>query len=130
MPGCLRLTGVGRCNCRHRGDAIVAEQTYYLTDPRVAPTNNLSERLLRMEKLIANNSLFRQTLEGRFALDIMRSVLQTAIAAKVDLHAYMIWLMRMPEQAVASDPAAFTPMAFKAWYDEQKVIDDALRALG
>jgi hypothetical protein len=100
--------------------------TYYLQDPRVAPTNNLSERLLRMEKLIANNSLFRQTLEGRFALDIMRTVLQTAIAAKINLHAYIIWVLRIPAEVVADDPAAFTPQAFATWWNEQQALE-ALR---
>lgn len=39
--------------------------------------------MLRMEKIIESNSLFRKTLKGRFSLDIMRSMLQTAVAAKV-----------------------------------------------
>jgi hypothetical protein len=34
--------------------------------------------MLRMKKLIENSSLFRTSLEGRFALDIMRTVLQTS----------------------------------------------------
>jgi hypothetical protein len=90
--------------------------TYYLRDARVSPWNNFSERMLRLEKLIARNSLFRQTLAGRFALDVMRTVLQTAIAAEVDLAAYLLWVMRMPKEAVAADPAAFTPLAFAAWW--------------
>ena len=73
------------------------------------PTNNFSGRMLRPEKLIARNSLFRQSLDGRCALDIMRTVLQTAVAAEVDLAGYLIWVMKMPRDAVAADPAAFTP---------------------
>jgi hypothetical protein len=86
--------------------------TYYLDDPRLPSSNNFSERMLRMEKLIQNNALFRQTLHGRFALDIMRTVLQTAIAARVDPQAYLLWVLRMPPDVVANEPEQFTPLAF------------------
>ena len=90
--------------------------TYYLDDHRLAPSNNFSERMLRLEKLIENNALFRQTLEGRFALDVVRTVLQTAIAAKVDLQLYLMWILAMPPEVVASSPAEFTPHAFARLY--------------
>jgi hypothetical protein len=45
--------------------------------------------MLRTEKLIENSSMFRQTLEGRFVLDIIRTVLQTAVAAGVPAHDYL-----------------------------------------
>jgi hypothetical protein len=90
--------------------------TYYLNHPRVAPDNNFSERMLRLEKLIANNSMFRKSLQGRFALDIVRTILQTCIAAEVDSALYLVWVMRMPKEAVAKDPAAFTPLEFKRWW--------------
>lgn len=86
--------------------------TYYLGDHRLPPSNNFCERMLRPEKLIQNNALFRQTLEGRFALDIARTVLQTAIAARVDLNAYLNWVLRMPGDVVDVSPAEFTPLAF------------------
>jgi hypothetical protein len=86
--------------------------TYYLGDLRVMPSNNFSERMLRLEKVIENNSMFRQTIEGRCALDIMRTVLQTAVAAKVDLRNYLLWVMRMPDDVVAKEPSAFTPLAY------------------
>ena len=75
-------------------------------------SNNFSERMLRLEKLIENNALFRQTLNGRFALDIMRTVLQTAIATRVNLDAYQTWVMRMPEDVVAAAPHEFTPLEY------------------
>jgi hypothetical protein len=86
--------------------------TYYLKDHRLTPNNNFSERMLRPEKLIENNSLFRQRLEGRFALDVVRSVLQTAVAARADLDRYLNWVLRMPPEIVASSPEEFTPLAF------------------
>jgi len=86
--------------------------TYYLNDHRVSPHNNFSERMLRMERLIENNSLFRKTLEGRCTLDITRSILQTAIAAQVDLPLYLNWVLRMPDEVIKLSPSEFTPLAF------------------
>ena len=86
--------------------------TYYLKDHRLEISNNFSERMLRLERLIENNALFRQTLNGRFCLDIIRTILQTAIAAKVDLQLYIMWVLSMPPEVVDADPAAFTPLAF------------------
>jgi hypothetical protein len=96
--------------------------TYYLNDPRVEWTNNLSERMLRPEKLIANSSYFRQSLEGRCALDIVRTILQTAIAANVDPNAYLQWVLRMPAESVASEPAAFTPWAYAKWLADRAAV--------
>ena len=88
--------------------------TYYLQDARLWSSNNFSERMIRMEKLIEDGALFRQTLEGRFALDVMRTILQTSIAAKVHLEAYMTWVMKMPDEVVRKSPQEFTPLAFAA----------------
>ena len=91
--------------------------TAYLDDPRLSPTNNFSERMLRMEKLIENSSLFRTTLEGRFALDIMRSVLQTAVAARAPLQPYLLHVLRASPDEVAADPERFTPRAWAAAHE-------------
>jgi hypothetical protein len=90
--------------------------TAYLDDPRLELTNNFSERMLRMEKLIEGSSLFRTTLEGRFALDIMRTVLQTAVAAHAPLQQYLLAVLRAPAQEVARHPERFTP---RAWAEAQ-----------
>jgi len=89
--------------------------TYYLSDHRLEPSNNFSERMLRLERLIESAALFRQTLDGRFALDIMRTILQTAIACGVDLEAYLTWVMRMPDGVVSAAPQEFTPHAYARW---------------
>ncbi|HEX7481332.1 MAG TPA: transposase [Polyangiales bacterium] len=86
--------------------------TTYLNDPRLELTNNFSERMLRMEKLIENSSLFRTSLEGRFALDIMRTVLQTAVAARAPLQLYLLAVLRAPPDEVAAAPERFTPLAW------------------
>lgn len=89
--------------------------TYYLEDARVDWTNNLPERMLRPEKLIANSSYFRRSIEGRCALDIVRTILQTTIAAEVDPNAYLQWVLRMPAESLESEPKAFTPWAYAKW---------------
>lgn len=91
-----------------------AKLTAYLDDPRLEPTNNFSERMLRLEKLIEASSLFRTTLEGRFALDIMRSVLQTAVAAHAPLQDYILSVLRASPDDVAAAPALYTPREWVA----------------
>jgi hypothetical protein len=91
-----------------------AKLTAYLDDPRLELTNNFSERMLRLEKLIEASSLFRTSLEGRFALDIMRSVLQTAVAARAPLQDYILSVLRAPPPIVAAAPGLFTPREWAA----------------
>jgi hypothetical protein len=97
--------------------------TYYINDALVEWTNNLCERMLRLEKLITNSSYFRKSIEGRCALDIIRTLLQTTIAAGVDPNAYLQWVLRMPAEGIASDPAAFTPWAYATWLAEHADAD-------
>ena len=88
--------------------------TAYLDDPRLDLTNNHAERMLRLEKLIEASSLFRTSLEGRFALDIMRTVLQTAVAAHAPLQEYVLSVLRASPAEVAAAPGAFTPCEWAA----------------
>jgi hypothetical protein len=86
--------------------------TAYLDDPRLECTNNLRERMLRTEKLIEGSSMFRQTLEGRFVLDVVRTVLQTAVAAGAPVHEYLLSVLRENPDDVAQNPGLFTPRAW------------------
>jgi hypothetical protein len=86
--------------------------TAYLDDPRLESTNNLRERMLRTEKLIENSSMFRRTLEGRFALDVVRTVMQTAVAAGVPVHEYLESVLRADAEDVAAHPERYTPRAW------------------
>ena len=86
--------------------------TYYLRDPRLTTNNDFSERMLRLEKLIKANALFRQTLDGRVTLDIIRTVLQTTVAAKIDCQEYLDWILRQPEDEIAKNPIEFTPLSY------------------
>jgi len=86
--------------------------TYYLNVPRLGPDNNFSERALKVEKMIQASALFRTSLEGRFALDIVRTVVQTAIMSKVDVANYLEWVISAPEQDIVDNPTYFTPFAY------------------
>ena len=86
--------------------------TAYLNNPVISISNDFSERMLRMEKLIQANALFRNSIEGRFALDINRSSLQTAIAAQVPLQEYVNYVLRASPADVAANPAAYTALAY------------------
>ena len=65
-----------------------------------------------MEKLIQANALFRNSLEGRFALDINRSILQTGIAAHAPLQDYVTYVLRASPADVQDHPENFTALAF------------------
>ena len=91
--------------------------TAYLDDPRLDATNNLRERLLRTEKLIEKSSMFRRTIEGRAVLDILRTILQTAVAAGVPAQEYLIDVMRAPPDEIEAHPENFTP---RAWLERQQ----------
>ena len=88
--------------------------TAYLDDPRLEPTNNQRERMLRMEKLIEGSAMFRKSLEGRFVLDVVRTLLQTAVAAGVPVQEYLVSVLRAPPDDVAKHPARYTPRAWAA----------------
>jgi hypothetical protein len=88
--------------------------TAYLDDPHLEPTNSLRERMLRTEKLIEGSSMFRTSLEGRFVLDVVRTILQTAVAAAVPVHEYLVSVLHTSEAEVKRHPERFTPRAWAA----------------
>jgi len=86
--------------------------TAYLHHPDIEMSNNLRERMLRTEKLIEKSSMFRRTIEGRAVLDILRTILQTAVAAGVPAHEYLVYVMRANPDEVAKHPEHYTPRAW------------------
>jgi hypothetical protein len=52
-------------------------------------------------------------------LDIMRTILQTAMAAEVDPAAYLKWVLKMPKESIDAEPQGFTPRAYAAWLASQ-----------
>lgn len=94
-----------------------SQLTAYLVSPILEATNNLRERMLRMEKLIESSSLFRRSLEGRFVLDIIRTITQTAVAADVPVRDYIEFVLRADPAEVSKNPELFTPLAFRTRLD-------------
>lgn len=58
--------------------------------------------------------MFRKTIEGRAVLDILRTILQTAVAAGVPAQKYLVNVMRQDPDEVAEHPERFTPLAWSA----------------
>lgn len=86
--------------------------TAHLSDPRLPHTNDQSERLIRPEKQIQAAANFRNTIEGRTALDIIRSLIQTCSAAEVNAADYLNWVLRGDDSEILNDPGSFTPYFF------------------
>jgi hypothetical protein len=87
--------------------------TTYLYNPRLSLTNNFSERMMRMEKMIESSALFRTSLKGRAALDIIRTIIQTCVAAEVNVKDYMLYVLKSDPEEVAANPQKYTPLAFR-----------------
>jgi Transposase IS66 family len=88
--------------------------TRYCHDPRLPLSNDLSERLLRYEKLMDRSSFGRETVEGRARYDIIRSFWQTCVAAGVDPTFALLDVLHSPPETVESSPSSFTPHAIAA----------------
>ena len=86
---------------------------YYIKDPRVDVSNNFSERMLRMENIIESQAFFRSTIEGRVALDIIRTIMQTAIVADVAPYEYLMHVLKSPPDDVAENSQRYTPLTFR-----------------
>jgi hypothetical protein len=68
--------------------------------------------MLRLEKLIQAKALFRKSLEGRFVLEIIRTILQTTVAAKAPLFEYLVFVMKTSQEKIEANPEAYTPLAY------------------
>ena len=102
--------------------------TAYLKNPRLDATNNLRERLLRTEKLIEKSSLFRRSIEGRVVLDILRTILQTAVAAGVPPHEYLVSVMKSDPKDIEEKPERYTPAAWARHSTSEQVLAERLSA--
>jgi hypothetical protein len=90
--------------------------TAYLEDPRLPSNNNLSERVLRWEKIMEDASKFRMTEAGRLHVDILRTIVHTCSAAKVELKDYLFFIFKN-RNLIAEDPTLYTPYAFALQVD-------------
>ena len=93
--------------------------TAYLEDPRLPSNNNLSERVLRWEKIMEDASKFRMTEAGRLHVDILRTIVHTCSAAKVELKDYLFFIFKN-RNSIAEDPTLYTPFAFALQLDAAK----------
>ena len=91
--------------------------TRYLDDPRLPSNNNLSERVLRWDKVMQDSSKFRMTEAGRLNVDILRTIVHTCSAADVELKDYLIYIFKNRE-AIAPNPKDYTPYAFALLLDQ------------
>jgi hypothetical protein len=85
----------------------------FIDNPMIAPSNDESEQMVRMESLVAANSYFRQSIEGRVQFDICRTIGQTAIAAGCQSSDYIEWYLRQDPRAIEKAPADYTPLAYR-----------------
>jgi len=92
--------------------------TLHLTDPRINPTNNLVERLLRPEKLMLNGSKFRKSETMRVTYDILRTMMQTCRAADVAFNDYCQWVVAS-KTSVKNNPDHYTPYAYRLFLDQK-----------
>ena len=88
--------------------------TRYCHDPRLPLSNDLSERLLRYEKLMDRSSFGRETVEGRARYDIIRSFWQSCVAAGVDPAVALLDILLTHNETVEASPSNFTPQAIAA----------------
>jgi hypothetical protein len=96
--------------------------TAYLDDPRLPSTNNLSERVLRWDKIMEDASKFRMTEAGRVHVDILRTIVHTCSAAEVELKDYLLFVFKS-RVAIESDPSKFTPYAYALMQDNAKKLN-------
>jgi len=99
----------------------LSELTAYINDPHLSWTNNLSERLLRAEKMLLVNCKFRWTEHGRVVFDILRTILMTCRAARVSLRDYLKWAHSFSDQQIAENPQFYTPHAYVKHLEHQHI---------
>lgn len=115
-PKSSKVFGACRYITRHYE---LGELTAYLTDAHAFFTNNLCERQLRAEKMLLVACKFRSTERGRVVFDILRTILMTAAAAKINVAEYFKFVM-LHQEEVQENPAAFTPYAFAKKVDAER----------
>jgi hypothetical protein len=102
-----------------------AELTKYLSDPRLPSNNNLSERVLRWDKIMQDSSKFRMTEAGRLHVDILRTIVHTCSAAKVELKDYLLFVFKNRAD-IATEPKKYTPYAYALKLDADAAANSAV----
>ena len=87
--------------------------TVYTTNPELFSENNCMERNLRMEKIIEDSSKFRSSLEGRAALDILRTIIATCSAAEIPFEVYLKDIMQTPKKIIEAEADKYIPFQYR-----------------
>lgn len=91
--------------------------TQFLRIPGVPLDNNEVERLLKKAVLHRKNSLFYKTEDGARVGDVLMSIIQTAIAARVNPFDYLTDLQKNARD-VAKHPHRWLPWVYRANLDK------------
>jgi len=102
-----------------RGDSIFdagayvlrnrAALTLYLKRPELGPDNDASEQGLRGEKLIESASLFRNSENGRVALDIHRSMIASCNACGLEYRTFLEIISKTEPELIQRYPERYFP---------------------
>ena len=92
-----------------------------MVDPYLELSNNISERLLRPEKLMQGSSYFRDTIEGRARFDILRSLHQTCVCAQIPFGVYLLFILKTDPKLVQLNSAEYTPLAVKNYLKKNPI---------
>lgn len=91
--------------------------TKYINHPEVDSHNNISERVLRADKIMLVSSKFRVTEKGRVIIDILRTITMTCSAAGVPVSKYLLYTFTH-RKLIEDHPENFTPFAYAKLLDE------------
>lgn len=91
--------------------------TFYLTRGDLPADNNLTERLLRFEKLAERNTYGAKTIEGRARMDVLRSVMTTVRYSGLDESIYLLKILTVPQNEIKNAPEKYTPHAVRQHFE-------------
>ena len=96
--------------------------THFVDDPALPLDNNVSEREFQRHAKLRHASLFAGSVRGAERWATLLGVVRTAQKCGVDVEAYLGWLFEHQgthRERLGRSPAQLTPMAYRAWLDEQ-----------
>jgi hypothetical protein len=96
------------------------ELTRYIDNPELSFTNNMTERLLRAEKILLVSCKFRFSEHGRVVFDILRTIMMTCRTISVKFSDYLKWLGQHDDDEINFNPQLYTPREFLRHQTEQK----------
>ena len=77
------------------------------------------QRALRPEKLAQGFSYFRDSLEGRVRVDILRAIYKTCASTNLPFCEYLLHILLQPKLEITKNPDKFTSHAVKKELETQ-----------